>query len=509
MEQAGIIIKGKLTAEADWIEHIDELKLKIEKKKLDFKHEFVEAVRNRIPKQKFGILFSGGIDSTLIAFVCKTLNADFVCYTVGLENSPDIISATEVAKKYGFNLKTKVLSADEFEQTINSVVKIVGPDTLAVGVGSVVYEAVKLAEKDNIHVFFSGLGSEEIFAGYERHEGAKDVNEECWNGLRTMHARDFTRDVVVAKALKADVRVPFLDENVIVSAMQIPGNEKIKEGHKKYILRKFAEELGLADAWRKKQAAQYGSYFDKTIEKIAKKHGFKSKTDYLHSLFNIGALVSGGKDSIYALYLMQKQHFNVKCMLTMRSKNPDSYMFHSAGIDMVKLQAESAEIPLLEHETKGEKEKELDDLQFALADAKKKYNLNGIVTGALFSDYQRARIENICSELGLKAYSPLWHMDQEKELREIIDAGFEFILTKVACDGLDKLWLNKVITHKDVDKLVELNKKIGINIAFEGGEAESLVISAPIFKKRIVITDSEIKTDGIVAELIIKNAKLV
>lgn len=508
MKFANIIKDNKLIAEKDWIEHVEALKAS--KQKFDFKQVFVDAIKKRIPKKKFGVLFSGGIDSTLIAFICKKLNADFVCYTVGLENSPDIISAEEVAKKYGFNLKKKVLSMIEVEKAIKIVVKIVGPDTLKVGVGSVVYEAVKLAKADKIDFLFSGLGSEEIFAGYERHGEAKDINAECWAGLKTMYSRDFVRDFSVAKVLNVDIVTPFLDDNVIVSAMQISGNEKIKEGHKKFALRKFAEELGLKDAWREKKAAQYGSYFDKAIFKLAKKNGFEFKTHYLNSLFNIGALVSSGKDSIYALYLLKKQGFDIKCLITIRSKNPDSFMFHTPNLDMVKLQSEALDIPLIEQETKGEKEKELEDLKSALKTAKEKYNIDGVSAGALFSNYQTDRVKTVAHSLDLKVFAPLWQMDQETEVRAIIKDGFRFILTKIAAEGLDKSWLNKIITEKDVDKLVALNKKLGINIAGEGGEYESLVIDCPLFNKKIEIIDSEIKEESKnVAELVIKKAKLV
>jgi asparagine synthase (glutamine-hydrolysing) len=516
MKFAGIVRDNLLVPKNEWIKHIEHLKENVNVKAssqnagyktFDFKEEFVKAIEKRLPKKKFGILFSGGIDSTLIAFACKKLNADFVCYTVGLENSPDIISAEEVAKKQGFELKKKMLSMEDIEKTIKTIVKLVGPDTMKVGVGSVVYEAAKLAKKDKIDYLFSGLGSEEIFAGYERHALSKDINEECWSGLKTMNKRDFERDFAVAKKLKVEIAVPFLDEKVIVSAMQIPGSEKIKEGIKKYALRKFAEELGLKDAWRKKQAAQYGSYFDKAIEKLAR--NFRTKRNYLNSLFNIGAMVSSGKDSIYAMYLMQKQDFPVKCMLTLKSKNPDSYMFHTPAIDMVKLQSESVGIPLIEQETKGEKEDELKDLKKILEKAKKEYEIDGISTGALFSNYQRERIEKVAGELGLKVFSPLWQMEQEKEVREIIANGFKFIFTKVAAEGLDKSWLGKEIVNSDVDKLVVLNKKLGINIAGEGGEYESLVIDGPIFKKRIVIEDFEIKEESKnTATLFIKKAKL-
>ena len=161
-------------------------------------------------------------------------------------------------------------------------------------------------------------------------------------------------------------------------------------------------------------------------------------------------------------------------------------------------------------ETKGVKEAELKDLKRTLAEAKKRYKLDGIITGALFSNYQRGRIEKICDSLSLKIFSPLWHMNQETEMREILANGFKFILTKVACYGLDKSWLGRVITEKDIDKLVELNKKLKLNIAGEGGEFETLVIDGPIFKKRIEITDSEIvEEDENTALLVVGKVKLI
>jgi len=97
-------------------------------------------------------------------------------------------------------------------------------------------------------------------------------------------------------------------------------------------------------------------------------------------------------------------------------------------------------------------------------------------------------------------------MDQEKEIREVIRNGFEFIITKVACDGLDKSWLGRIITEKDVDKLVKIK---GINVAFEGGEAETLVVNCPIFSKKIDIKDYEIKCEKLYnAHIFIKKAML-
>ena len=314
-----------------------------------------------------------------------------------------------------------------------------------------------------------------------------------------MWHRDLLRDFKIAKYLGLELKTPYMDLEVIKTAMNINPMYKIDKINKKIILREIAEDFGLDAefAWRKKKAAQYGSKFDRAILKLAKKHGFKFKADYLNSFskeknLNLGVMFSGGKDSCYAAYLMKKHNYNLKCLLTMVSKNKYSYMFHTPNISLTKTQAKAMGLPILIQQTAGEKEDELKDLRKLLQEAKKKYNIDGIVTGALFSSYQRERFEKVADKLGLKVFSPLWHKNQEEEMREIVNDNFKIIFSSVAAEGLNEKWLGKIITNKDIDRLVELNKKIGLNIAGEGGEFESFVLDCPLFKKEIKITKSKI-----------------
>ena len=242
---------------------------------------------------KFGILFSGGVDSTLIAYVCKKHNYDFTCFTIGLENSQDIEQAKIVAQKYDFDLKYKILTLVEFENIVKNTVKILNDDEIVwVSVGSVVYAASQLALQSNIKILFSGLGTEELFAGYQRHEDAlqnndfEAVHKESWNGLKNMWHRDLLRDFKISGHLGIELRTPFMDIDVIKTAMQINPIYKINKNDKKIILREISEDIGLAKefAWRKKKAAQYGSNFVKGIDKLAKKYGFETKKGYLQGL---------------------------------------------------------------------------------------------------------------------------------------------------------------------------------------------------------------------------------
>lgn len=469
----------------------------------ELKEKIFSAVQKRIPEKKLGLLFSGGIDSTIIAFILKKMGVDFVCYTAGLEEkgmkpAEDIEWAQKAAKHFGFKLKVIKIPLSKVEKYIKKIVPLIeDSNVVKVGVALPFFLACEEAKKDNVKVIFSGLGSEEIFAGYERHEKSSNINEECVFGLKQMYQRDLYRDDVVTMFHTIELRTPFLDTDLIKYALRIPAEYKIKDGVKKLILREAALEMGVDKefAFRKKTAAQYGSRFDKALEKLAKKEG-KTKSEYLKKFYpshnlRLGVLFSSGKDSAYSAYIMKRMNYGINCLITIKSKNPDSYMFHTPNIKLTELQAESMNIPLFTAETAGKKEEELIDLENALKEAKKKYNLDGIVTGALFSSYQRNRIETICDKLSLKCFSPLWHKNQEDEMRELIKNGFEFIFSSVAADGLSRKWLGKTVTSDDVEELIRISRKTGFNAAGEGGEFESFVTDCPLFKKRIRITDSE------------------
>lgn len=297
-ELSGITVKGKLIEKSKWRSYIlslqnnfEDLETNKQRAKRNLKNTLTNAIKKRIT-DNFGVLFSGGIDSTLIAFICKQFTYNFTCYTVGLENSPDVEYAEKVADKLNLKLRTKTYKVDEIEPLLKKVASIVkDTDTIKLSVGSVVYAASKLALNDGVKALFSGLGSEEIFAGYERHWLAfqgdhKNVHLECWSGLAEMWSRDFKRDVPISKATKINLLLPFLDKEVITTAMNIHPMYKINAIDKKIILRETAKDMGLNKdfCWRKKKAAQYGSYFQKAIEKLAKKNGFKYVKEYLKSL---------------------------------------------------------------------------------------------------------------------------------------------------------------------------------------------------------------------------------
>ena len=479
------------------------------------------AIEKRIPDQKFGLLFSGGIDSTYLAKYFKDKGLDFVCYTAVLDSDtipPDLEYAQKVAKELELKLKIKKIKLEEIPKYLQKIVPLIeDSNVVKVGVALTFYVACEMAKEDGCKVIFSGLGSEEIFAGYERHKNSININQECLSGLRKMYERDLYRDDVITMDNSMELRLPFLDVKLVDYALKIPGKYKIKGEVTKYILREIALDKGITKeyAFRKKTAAQYGSKFDYALGKLAKQNKFSSKSAYLKTFYpshnvKLGVLFSSGKDSTAAAYIMKQQNYELTCLIHIKSENKDSYMFQTAGTELVKMQAEAMRLPIIVQKTKGEKEAELEDLEKAFKEAKKKYQIEGIVSGALFSTYQRDRIEKICDKLGLKIFSPLWHKPQDKHLQELLENGFEIVLTAVAAEGLDKSWLGRKFTFKDVEKLQQLQQKYGLNVAGEGGETESLVLDCPLFTKKIVLEKTEIiEEDKNRAHLVIKKAKLI
>lgn len=222
----------------------------------------------------------------------------------------------------------------------------------------------------------------------------------------------------------------------------------------------------------------------------------------------VAVLFSGGKDSTMAFYKASAEGHEVEYLVSLISDNPASYMFHVANIHITELSAEALGVPLIKKVTKGIKEEELEDLKNVLRDLKDK-GVDGIYSGALHSVYQKSRVDRICDELGLKSCAPLWHIDPEKYMKEIINLGFEVIITSVSAEGLDESWLGRKVDLESLDEIKELNKKYGMHMAFEGGEAETLVLDGPVFNKKIKIIESETIWDRDSGYFLIKDAALV
>ncbi len=201
----------------------------------------------------------------------------------------------------------------------------------------------------------------------------------------------------------------------------------------------------------------------------------------------LAALISGGKDSALALHRILEKGMEVKYLVTMIPLRDDSWMFHYPNIHLTDLFAEAAGIPLIKAQTSGEKEKELEDLKNVLSTL----NVDGVISGAVASSYQKNRIERICNELGIRSITPIWHEDPIKLMKELISLKFDVIIVGVYAYGFNREWLGRHIDPKTLNDLIELNRRYNISIVGEGGEYETFVLYAPFFKRRIRIIEAE------------------
>jgi asparagine synthase (glutamine-hydrolysing) len=239
---------------------------------------------------KVGIIFSGGIDSVIIAWLAKKMVPEVICYTGGIRGSNDIIYARQIAKKLNLKLRVNELTQDEVEQMIPEVINTI-EDTNAgqVEVAIPVYAAVKLAHEDGINVMFSGQGADELFGGYPWYarvvekEGYQKLRDHMTQDLLLLYKETLEREDKITMAHSIEMREPFLDTEVIRCSMSMDLKLNIKgttDIMGKHIHRKLAQKLGIPKniAYRIKEAAQHGSGMHDIFDTIARKHGFDEST---------------------------------------------------------------------------------------------------------------------------------------------------------------------------------------------------------------------------------------
>ncbi|WP_285519823.1 DUF7411 family protein [Thermococcus nautili] len=233
--------------------------------------------------QRTGILFSGGLDSTLIAYLASR-HSDVVLYTAGTEDSLDLEWARKVADYFGWELRERVFDLNDVEEAVERVIfAIEEPNPMNLAIGIPLYFATGLAKRDGVKVLLSGQGADELFGGYAKYIERPEL---MWEDLLNIAERNLARDDKIAMLNEVEGRFPFLSLPVVGIALRTPGELKISGGERKVILRRLASRLGVPEwiANREKKAMQYGSRAQKLLEKLAKKEGL-SLREFAERLF--------------------------------------------------------------------------------------------------------------------------------------------------------------------------------------------------------------------------------
>ena len=335
------------------------------------------------------ILFSGGIDSQYLALKSRELNKEPVLITSYSKESEDIKYARDFCEEYSFKLNEIEFTKENIENDIKKIMeRISSCDSVKVGIAIPIYYACSITKKFKSKVIFSGSGADEIFGGYHRFKAENEIKNELISSLRDIYERDLYRNNTLAMTFSKEMRVPYLDKSLVLSSLALPREEL----YEKKILREILKnEFKINEKYytRPKKATQYGTKSMNLLRSLSSKN-ITSHLFNLHGKKNIklGALYTGGKDSAYALYLMKQRNYDISCIISIKSKNQDSYMYHTPEIDRVKEHAHKMDLPLILIETTGEKEEELKQLKEALEKAKEEFKIEGVITGALFSEYQ-------------------------------------------------------------------------------------------------------------------------
>ncbi len=206
----------------------------------------------------------------------------------------------------------------------------------------------------------------------------------------------------------------------------------------------------------------------------------------------VACLFSGGKDSTYAAYVTIQRGWEIAALLTIRPADRASMMFHVPNLALTALQAEAMGLPRIEEDAVPGEPGELDALRRAF----RQTEADGIVVGAIASDYQYSRVNRVAEELGLRTFAPLWRQDPRRLVREYLEAGMEIVFSSVSAEGLDRTWLGRRWDPETVAALLRLSDARGVHPCGEGGEFETLVLDAPFFRRRIVVDAAEPSWDG-------------
>ncbi len=219
---------------------------------------------------------------------------------------------------------------------------------------------------------------------------------------------------------------------------------------------------------------------------------------------NVIVLFSGAKDSTFAVYKAMLQGMNVLRLVTIIPRGEETSMFHHPNLDFVGMQAEAMGIPLLTREVP-----EGDDEEAVLKEAIGSVEgIEGVVTGTLFSNEQKIKLDSLCDELGKEHISISWDRSMGQYWQEMLVSGFDVIVTSVNAQGMGEEWLGRKIDEQAIRELHKLKDKFEVHPGGEFGEFETFVRDGPVFSKKVEIMDSEKNWNGVKGVFRIRDAKL-
>jgi asparagine synthase (glutamine-hydrolysing) len=246
-----------------------------------------EAVQKRIPDlEQVGVIFSGGVDSVIIATIAKELGANMTCYTAGVADADDIDFAKRAAAQIGVPIQVNELNDQTLlDFVVKAIASIEDRSLGQVEVAVPIIASVELAYQDGQIVLLTGQGADELFAGYPWYRrimeviGYDELESRMWDDLNQLYKETLEREDKITMAYGIELRVPYLDPQVIRVAFDIDPRLKVRSAKDlagKYIHRVLASTIGVPEeiAWRPKEAAQHGAGIHNRLLALAEEQGF-------------------------------------------------------------------------------------------------------------------------------------------------------------------------------------------------------------------------------------------
>ncbi len=245
---------------------------------------------------KVAVAFSGGLDSSVITALAKSCGVEVHLFSVALENQPEVRSAKAAAEALGLRLHLRTYTIDDVEVILPKVLWLIEePNVMKVGTAIPLYWAAENSSKLGFKVLLSGLGGDELFAGYQKYcteykrGGATAVRNAIFHDVKMSYETNFQRDNKVCSFHKVELRLPFIDQDLINFALSLPVNLNITSAGdplRKRVLRQTAQRLGVPFfiVNKAKKAIQYATGVNKAIQRLAKERELSSQ-DYVAAIF--------------------------------------------------------------------------------------------------------------------------------------------------------------------------------------------------------------------------------
>ena len=246
--------------------------------------------------KEVAVAFSGGLDSSVVAFLAKKCGVHVQLIHVSLENQPETEDAWKAAEELKLPLTVHLFKEADIEKVIPKVVELIEePDPFKASIGVPFYWTAEKTAEAKFKVLLAGQGADELFGGYQRYvneymrDGEEKVRQTMYNDFARIHESNIERDEKIFSFYDVELRLPFVSYQIVEYALSIPIElkmEKKADSVRKLVLRKAAENMGLSEFMVKKpkKAIQYSTGISSALKKLAKKHQ-ATLAEYINDVF--------------------------------------------------------------------------------------------------------------------------------------------------------------------------------------------------------------------------------